>query len=124
MLMKACSRCGRLVPYGMTRCSECEQIKDSEFKERELKRQRRYNRMRRQREDPKYRAFYRSKDWRMLSAFILSESQHRCEDCGRIACEVHHDPPIQTDEGWEGRLKPSHCHALCVRCHNKRHKRF
>ena len=28
----------------------------------------------------------------------------RCEQCGRVASEVHHVVPIQTDDGWTKRL--------------------
>ena len=123
-LVHACPGCGKLVPYGVPRCEACEEALRERIEERRAESRREYERRRRAREDPKYRAFYRSKEWRALSVAVLGLARWRCEDCGGVACEAHHDPPIQTPEGWAARLDPSHVHALCTKCHNARHGRF
>lgn len=123
-LMHACPGCGKLIAYGVRRCPACQERRDAAIAEREAEADRRREAKRRARSDPRYRAFYRSKQWRQLSAWKLASCGHVCEDCGHVACEVHHDPPIQTPQGWAHRLDPAHLHALCVRCHNARHGRF
>lgn len=123
-LVHACPGCGRLVPYGTPRCPECEAKRRAYLEARSAERKRAYEARRRAKADPRYRAFYRSREWRALSVAALQRAGWRCEDCGGVACEAHHDPPIQTPEGWERRLDPSCVHALCTRCHNARHGRF
>lgn len=120
MLMKACAKCGRLMPYGAPRCQACEKGRAAERAEGKARSRRRYDKRR----DPRFKSFYNSKAWRRLSAATLAEAAWRCEDCGGLAVEVHHEPPIQTKEGWDRRLDASICHALCLKCHNKRHGRF
>ena len=78
---------------------------------------------RREREDPKYRSFYRSKDWRLTSEKYRVDRGHRCERCGDVATDVHHVLPIQIPEGWAMRLDPENLMLLCVRCHNEIHGR-
>ncbi len=124
MLVHACPGCGALVPYGKPRCDACQRAYDEQREERRRSRERRRRAASDAAKDPKYRAFYRSKEWRTLSAYALARAGFRCEDCGGIACEVHHEPPIQTPTGWGHRLDPDHVHALCTKCHNARHRRF
>ena len=104
MLLKACNRCGNLIPYGSTYCKECTPIVEAErearLRESRLKSNREYNKRR----DPKYVRFYNSIPWRMLSAKRLQDDGYRCVECGKIASEVDHIIPIQTPEGWERRL--------------------
>lgn len=110
------------VGRGETLCTECEKARV-----RALKKRRDYSkeyRRRIEREDPRYKRFYGSKQWEMLSRQTMVDAHHKCEDCGGLCTEVHHDPPIQTDEGWAHRYDPKHLHALCTGCHNKRHNRF
>lgn len=124
MLLKACNRCGNLIPYGSTYCKECEPIVEAEREARreESKRQadRRYNKTR----DPKYLRFYNSAEWRVLSSKYTQDKGYRCESCGSIATQVHHKKPIQTPDGWELRLDYNNLELLCTRCHNERHERF
>ncbi len=122
--MAACLGCGRLVPYGMSRCDECARKAEERFAGLSRSRERARRKAREADADPKYRAFYRSKEWRALSASVLSRASFVCEDCGGLACEVHHEPSIKTAGGWAGRLDASHLHPLCTRCHNARHARF
>ncbi len=123
-LMHACPGCGRLLPYGVPRCEDCRRRREAQAQKREAGADRRREARRRAAADPRVLAFYRSADWRRLRAWKLAASGHACEDCGRLATEVHHDPPIRTPEGWARRLDPASLHALCTRCHNARHGRF
>lgn len=124
MLLKACNRCGNLIPYGSTYCKECAPIVEAErearLRESRLKSNREYNKRR----DPKYVRFYNSIPWRMLSAKRLQDDGYRCVMCGKIASEVDHIIPIQTPEGWERRLDYDNTRSLCKDCHNKKHDRF
>lgn len=124
MLLKACNRCGNLIPYGSTYCKECTPIVEAEretrLQESRLKSNRAYNKRR----DPKYVRFYNSLDWRTLSAKYTQDKGYRCEVCGAMATQVHHKKPIQTPDGWELRLDYNNLELLCTRCHNERHDRF
>lgn len=124
MLLKECKRCGNLIPYGSVYCAECAPIVEAyrEAKRTEAKRasDRRYNKTR----DPKYIRFYNSMEWRTLSGKYTQDKGYKCECCGKIATEVHHKEPIQTESGWIRRLDYDNLELLCVDCHNKRHERF
>lgn len=129
MLVKACPRCKRLIPHGLPYCAECAPTVEAE---REAKQERkaeylrkkynqRYNAKRAQ-DDPKYRQFRNSKDWRVLSKAKLQDCSYKCEarlpGCQRIACEVHHIKPIKTPEGWDLRLDWDNLQGVCIPCHN------
>lgn len=124
MLLKACGRCGNLIPYGSSYCSTCKPIVEAEREQRyqELRRagHRRYNKKR----DPKYVRFYNSNDWRTLSRKRLQDDGYKCVKCGAIASEVDHIIAIQTPEGWERRLDYDNTQSLCIDCHNAKHDRF
>lgn len=124
MLLKACARCGRLIPYGHTYCPRCQELVDqrqeARRQEARARAQQKYNKKR----NPKYLQFYRSKAWRMLSAKRLQDDGFRCRQCHSIATEVDHIIPIQTPEGWDKRLDYDNTQSLCTRCHNEKHDRF
>lgn len=124
MLLKACARCGRLIPYGHTYCTRCQEAVDQQQtarrREARAQAQANYNKKR----NPKYLQFYRSKAWRMLSAKRLQDDGFRCRQCHGIATEVDHIIPIQTPEGWDKRLDYDNTQSLCTRCHNEKHNRF
>lgn len=124
MLLKACNRCGKLIPYGLTYCSDCSPIVEAEreerLKESRLKSNRTYNANR----DPKYVKFYNSIEWRTLSARRLMDDGYRCAWCKKIATEVDHIKEIKTPEGWSKRLDYDNLRSLCHSCHDKRHNRF
>lgn len=124
MLLKACNRCGNLIPYGSPYCSEClpivEEQRAARIQEAKRKSNREYNKTR----DPKYGRFYNSLDWRALAAKRLQDDGYRCAWCGKIADEVDHIVEITTPEGWERRLDYTNTRSLCHTCHNKRHNRF
>lgn len=120
MLLKACNRCGNLIPYGSAYCSKC--IPDVEVRRIVCKREsdKRYNKKR----DPKYVRFYGGVEWRTLSAKYTQDKCYKCELCGAVATQVHHIQAIQTPDGWERRLDYTNLELLCTRCHNDRHDRF
>lgn len=124
MLLKGCPRCGNLIPYGATYCEACKPIVEAQraayIEASKKASNKRYNKTR----DPKYTQFYNSKEWRILSAKYTQDKGYKCELCGKIATEVHHRKPIQTDQGWTMRLDYNNLELLCVDCHNKRHNRF
>ena len=124
-----CPRCKRMIPVGVQYCDSCRPVAEAQAAEAIQHRQdykrkqaaRRYN----ARRDPKYQAFYRSKDWKKLSRAKLQAAHYRCEaklpGCTGIACEVHHKQPIQTQEGWDRRFEWDNLEATCSACHNGRH---
>lgn len=125
MIWKPCPRCKRMMPYGPAYCTDCAPQAQAELeaiKEQNLKRKMQaYNRRR----DPKYLAFYRSKDWRRQSRAKLESVAYKCEakltGCQVYAVEVHHIQPIQTQAGWDRRLEWENLEAVCTSCHNGRH---
>lgn len=125
--MKLCPRCGRLFPSpdGSSLCSECDEKRKLEVRER-FKGKRDYHReyeRRKETEDPEMRSFYRSKQWRMTSRKYLQHAHYTCEECGRQGTDVHHVQPVQTPEGWARRFDFDNLKLLCVRCHNEAHGR-
>mgnify|MGYP002673798769 CR=1 FL=1 len=124
MLLKQCRKCGAYIQYPATYCSKCLLIVEEE---RAINRANaksladaRYNKTR----DKKYLRFYNSPEWRHLSNQYMVDVGYKCEMCHKIATEVHHVVPIQTEEGWLRRLDYTNLMALCVNCHNKKHCRF
>ena len=132
MAVHPCPRCGALVPVGVAYCDKCKPQAEAQAAEaierRQAFKKAKYNKQYNKRRDPKYLTFYRSKGWRLLSRVYLQGRGYRCEagldGCTRLAVEVHHKKPIQTDDGWDLRLDPDNLEAVCINCHNKRHERF
>lgn len=124
MLLKSCSRCGNLIPYGHTYCTVCQPIVEAEIERRREESKKRSDRKYNQGRDPKYVRFYNSGEWKILAARRLQDDGYRCVFCYAFASEVDHIIAIQTPEGWERRLDYSNTRSLCTVCHNKRHNRF
>ena len=123
LLFKLCPRCKRLMPVGngSSLCSECsEKARLSRKRDRDYKRE---YRERAESEDPRFRSFYRSKEWTMTSRHYAQSVGYRCEECGGWGTDVHHVVPIQEPEGWKRRFDESNLKFLCVSCHNKEHGR-
>lgn len=124
MLLRACNRCGNLIPYGESYCSVCKPIHEQEkalyLAQSKKDSNKRYNQTR----DKKYIQFYNSSAWKMLASRYTQDKQYKCESCGKIATQVHHKEAIQTDEGWKRRLDYNNLELLCTDCHNQRHNRF
>ena len=124
MILKSCSKCGNLIPYGSTYCSTCKPLVEAEREARLQESRRKSNRDYNKRRDPKYTRFYNSIEWRTLSARYMIDVGYKCEKCGKIASQVHHVKPIQTADGWDLRLDYDNLELLCTTCHNKEHDRF
>ncbi len=124
MVLKDCARCKRLIPYGKKYCKGCEGIMAAQLDAPANESRQLYNRRYNEKRDPKFTRFYHSAAWRTLSAVYMQKKQYKCEGCGKIASEVHHKIPIQTDEGWKLRLDENNLKLVCKRCHNKEHDRF
>ena len=119
-----------MIPYGKIYCPDCEPIAKAErleaMERKATLRAKKYNHNYNKKRDPKYAAFYRSKEWKNTSRFKLSQCGYKCEarvDEGckhkqRTACEVHHIKPLKTPEGWEERLELSNLMGVCTQCHN------
>lgn len=126
MAYHPCPRCGRLVPVGVSYCMDCkpqaeQQAMEAMERKRAYKRAA-YNREYNRRRDPKYTAFYNSKEWRTLSRARLQACRYKCEarldGCTRRAVEVHHVKPIKTADGWDQRLEFAGLIGVCINCHN------
>lgn len=125
VVLKPCPRCKQMMQVGPAYCASCTPIAKAELEAKRqealAKKAKLYNRRR----DPKYLAFYRSRDWKMTSRVKLQSVAYKCEarlaGCQGLAVEVHHIKPIQTPEGWDLRLEWSNLEAVCVSCHNGRH---
>ena len=124
MLLKACGRCGNLIPYGSAYCTTCAPIVEAERETRRLESTKASNKRYNKTRDPKYIRFYRSAEWRTLSRKRLQDDGYKCKKCGAIASEVDHIKPIQTPEGWDLRLDYDNTQSLCLSCHNLKHDRF
>lgn len=128
MLMKACPRCKKLIPHGQTYCETCKPIAEAQAAEALARKQKRKNNEYNRKRDPKYLAFYRSKDWKTLSRAKLQACGYKCElqleGCTGLAVEVDHTEAIQTPAGWYKRLDWENLKGVCTNCHNRKHDRF
>jgi 5-methylcytosine-specific restriction endonuclease McrA len=121
-----------MIPHGLPYCAECAPIAEAEraaARERKAEyRRKKYNKNYNKQRDPKYRAFYDSKEWKITSRTKLQQAGYKCQaklqGCQGLAVEVHHIKPIQTAEGWELRLDWDNLEPVCTACHNGRHQRF
>lgn len=116
MLLKTCPRCGKPIEASRKHCDECTKYMADRAARRDKKRDRQYQKKR----DPKTQKFYKSSAWRTLSRTYLQDIDYKCEECGKLATEVHHIMPIQTKEGWAARLEWTNLQGLCTSCHNKK----
>jgi len=121
IIFKLCSGCGGKAVYPKRFCDICEDKQDIKDKESRARSNKRYNRTR----DKDLACFYSSKAWKSVSARRMQMAKYFCEYCVRaLACEVHHELPINTPDGWEKRLDIDLVRAVCLRCHNEKHERF
>lgn len=75
----------------------------------------------RQRNDPEYLRFYKSKAWQNMREIVLMENNYICKLCGRQAEMVDHIIPTKID--WSKRLEKENLQPLCNSCHNRKTKR-
>ena len=119
MLKKIC-RCGKVIPYSMKRCHECEAKAEKERKENiRYYKQTTYDR------DSKYNKFYKSKEWIKGRQLAIVRDHALCRDCLDKDVitpynTVHHIVPIKED--WSKGLDIDNLICLCESCHQKRHK--
>ena len=68
------------------------------------------------------KAFYHSREWQDMRAWVLHRDLFTCFDCGARATEVHHEialtPSNITDRSIA--LNPKLLTSLCHDCHTKR----
>lgn len=108
MLYKLCSHCNKKIPYGKSKCSECETTYKKERWQDYDKR------VRKNKDNKKYDSFYHSKSWLIVVDIVKDRLKyldiysyyilHKIEYGN--AC--HHIEPIKTQEGWNDRLNPNH----------------
>lgn len=119
MLKKIC-RCGKVIPYSMKRCPECEAKAEKKRKENiRYYKQTTYDR------DSKYNKFYKSREWIKGRQLAIVRDHALCRDCLDKDVitpynTVHHIVPIKED--WSKRLDIDNLISLCESCHQKRHK--
>ena len=109
MLTKLCKKCGKLIPYPLTYCDKCRPKPKDKAKETRY-----YDKNRR---DKRSTAFYNSKEWRALSAYVLMINNYQCAECGKVATEVHHI--IEVKDDWSKRLDIDNLQPLCTSCHTR-----
>lgn len=124
-IVKLCVKCKKIVIYPNRYCESCSKLYKEEQIENNLLSNKRYNKKR----DRKYINFYKSIEWGILKEKRLQDTDYYCERCKsqgrkRLATEVHHIKPIQTEEGWMLRLVYINTMSVCLECHNYYHNRF
>ncbi|EGQ4346662.1 HNH endonuclease [Staphylococcus pseudintermedius] len=75
----------------------------------------------RQRNDPEYLRFYKSKQWQNMRELVMLENDYLCKSCGRQADVVDHIIPTKVD--WSKRLDKNNLQPLCNECHNRKTKK-
>ena len=119
MLKKLCSKCGKVIPYGNYRCSNCEiKCKDKKINNRY------YNKFMR---DKVAQTFYDSPKWKRVRKVVLSRDLGICLVCkskGVIsyADVVHHIVELKEDNSKS--LDVNNLISLCSSCHNKIHSQY
>lgn len=118
MLKKIC-RCGKVIPYSIKRCPECE-VKAEEERKQHI----RNYKINTYERDSKYNKFYKSKEWNTVRQLAIVRDHALCKDCldNNVITPyntVHHVVPIKED--WSRRLDINNLICLCESCHQKRH---
>lgn len=69
------------------------------------------------------KAFYRSKEWRVVREFCLKRDKYICQNCGEPAEEVHHIKHLtpQNISDASISLNPNNLKSLCSECHKHIH---
>lgn len=71
---------------------------------------------RRRGEDPKELP-YTKPEYQLYRKTVLEREDYKCEFCGALATDVHHEKSKKTDPMFA--LDPDYGHACCKRCHYK-----
>ena len=69
------------------------------------------------------KAFYHSKEWEQVRAYVLMRDRYICQRCGLPAQEVHHIIHLSPDNIWDTKvtLNPENLISLCKGCHFEQH---
>lgn len=68
----------------------------------------------------KIKAFYRSREWRIVSNYIRNKYRYVCQLCGKAGSEVHHKTPL-TLRNFDNdtiRIGEDNLILLCRSCHD------
>lgn len=70
--------------------------------------------------------FYKSKAWLVARTLKVNATQGKCERCGAIGEEVHHQIRLTADNVNDNNisLNQDNLELLCKNCHNEEHGRF
>jgi 5-methylcytosine-specific restriction endonuclease McrA len=70
--------------------------------------------------------FYKSKAWQLARTIKINATQGKCERCGGVGEEVHHQIRLTVLNVHESNvsLNQDNLELLCKECHNKEHGRF
>lgn len=123
-LKKLCSKCGKIIEYGNSRCSLCESEYQDKRKQYMKKYDNRnymkeYNKNRRKNQD-----FYNSKQWDSTRKTINNRDRGLCRLCyseGKIVYSecVHHIEEVKDNKKL--RCDENNLISLCSRCHREVH---
>ena len=70
------------------------------------------------------KAFYNSREWEKVRAFVLMRDRYICQKCGAPAQEVHHKVHLSPENIWDVKitLNPDNLMSLCKDCHFDEHR--
>jgi len=70
--------------------------------------------------------FYKSKAWQLARNIKINATQGKCERCGGVGKEVHHQIRLTLSNLSDTSisLDQKNLELLCKDCHNKEHGRF
>ena len=119
MLKKLCSKCGKIIQYGKTRCEACE----TKYQDKKMN-NRYYNKFVR---NKKTQTFYDSPEWKKVRKVVLSRDLGLCLICKNkgvisYADIVHHIVELKEDNSKS--LDINNLISLCSGCHNKIHSQY
>ena len=123
MLKKLCSKCGKIIQYGKTRCEACEAKHQANIKNYNDKAKKeyykKYNSEKRENQD-----FYNSKSWNLTRQQINNRDRGLCRLCyseGKIIYSdcIHHIEEVK--ENVDLRCDDNNLISLCNRCHREVH---
>ena len=109
MIIKTCSRCGAVMPYGAAKCPACSSApRDTSFSDA--------------RRDRRFVVFRRSAAWSRVRTAALCRDKYLCVECLRRgvitpATDVHHIVPMWRD--WSKRCSLDNLVSLCPDCRRR-----
>lgn len=117
MLKKLCSKCGKVIPYGKSRCEVCE----AKYQEQKKIYHKYYDNNLRNKVS---QSFYNSTEWKNIKKVIHNRDKGLCTMClneSKITFVevVHHIEPL--NENYDKRLSNDNLICLCNKHHAKVH---